>query len=406
MKKRVRVACVLITTMLIMTGCCLSHEWEEATCVTPKTCVKCGKIEGKTIEHIWIDATCSEAKHCSMCDLTEGEPLEHNLVEANYQQGSRCTVCGTEVGEPLQADFEKYGFECFAELGETYDLNTQCNQDINYPTTGKITFTPVEGDKIDREYEELEGYEWQVVVVTLAYTDEIVKELGCTAPSLATDYYNITAFDDSYNEDTDTWSVNYNGQEYTECKVEYESLYNSWTYLGTRTLIMRYSARVPIGYDGIVINYFDRYSQEKTSEMDTWYTYDAINENTVSFRLSSQCAIKDKIYAEPVSIDALTTTEAWTILEEEIKPVYECILYNEGIKSFYDLNKDGNLDEAELDRFYGWIFVNTDENGTSSLKQLDEEKLLKAVKIWIEHDTVNEPDYVYYFEEGKQILYK
>ena len=92
------------------------HTWAEATCTTPKTCSECEETEGEPLGHSWVDATCTSPKTCSRCDATEGEPLGHQLSEANYQQPATCSVCGATEGEPLQADFDKYGLVCNAEL--------------------------------------------------------------------------------------------------------------------------------------------------------------------------------------------------------------------------------------------------------------------------------------------------
>ncbi len=56
----------------------------------------------------------------AVCGVIEGDALEHTLIEANYQQSAACEVCGENVGEVLQADFEKFGLECNAELDTTY----------------------------------------------------------------------------------------------------------------------------------------------------------------------------------------------------------------------------------------------------------------------------------------------
>ena len=53
--KRTFVFIMVCLTTFILCGCCLSHEWQEATCTEPKTCVKCGKIEGEALGHDYSD---------------------------------------------------------------------------------------------------------------------------------------------------------------------------------------------------------------------------------------------------------------------------------------------------------------------------------------------------------------
>ena len=95
MKKRIL---FLFAVALLLTGCCLQHDWVDATCENPKTCSKCGETEGNALGHEWIDADCENPERCTRCDASEGEPLGHTYSEweviSNSQMGSKCTVCG------------------------------------------------------------------------------------------------------------------------------------------------------------------------------------------------------------------------------------------------------------------------------------------------------------------------
>lgn len=51
------------------------HDWWEATCETPRTCVKCGKTDGSPLGHDWEPATYSSPQTCRRCGLAEGFPL-------------------------------------------------------------------------------------------------------------------------------------------------------------------------------------------------------------------------------------------------------------------------------------------------------------------------------------------
>ena len=79
------------------------HNWQAATCTTPKTCTKCGKTEGFALGHLWKEATCTKAKTCTRCWATEGVALGHNFqwvtaIEAAVGvEGTKlhkCTSCG------------------------------------------------------------------------------------------------------------------------------------------------------------------------------------------------------------------------------------------------------------------------------------------------------------------------
>ena len=99
-----RALCIFmaIFAVFVLTGCCIfSHQWEEATCTTPKTCAKCGKTEGDPLGHEWVDATCTEPKTCSVCGETEGDPLGHKWADATCTEPKTCSVCGETEGDPL-----------------------------------------------------------------------------------------------------------------------------------------------------------------------------------------------------------------------------------------------------------------------------------------------------------------
>lgn len=114
-----RFICCLLAVAFVfsLSGCCLKHEWKDATCGEPQTCTKCGATKGEpTGKHKWNDATCEEPKTCSVCGQTKGEPLGHE--ESDWQLESIdvknlkktmvkvCEECGEELDsktEPLDS---------------------------------------------------------------------------------------------------------------------------------------------------------------------------------------------------------------------------------------------------------------------------------------------------------------
>lgn len=279
MKRKLLTGMVLISLTLLLTGCCMSHEWQEATCTTPKTCAKCGKTEGDVLEHTWVEATCAEPKHCSVCGetdgealehtwveatcaepkhceicgATEGEPLEHTLTEANYQQPATCEVCGETVGEPLKAYFEENELECNAELDTPYPYTVLCYSNPDYTTTGRVTFSDYEVFQSDETHEALDGYEWQTVTVTFVFDDDNAWEYGYQLYFGPMDYYSEALGISSFGE---IYTINYNGIDYNECLMECEKSESGWVK-ETSTIEYQITARVPEGYDGIVIDAYE-----------------------------------------------------------------------------------------------------------------------------------------------------
>ncbi len=92
----------------MLSGCCLSHEWVDATCTEPKHCVKCGKKEGLSLLHDYAKATCTKPQTCIMCGATTGEPLGHTWVERTIGVPKTCSVCGETEGEPIYMEELKF----------------------------------------------------------------------------------------------------------------------------------------------------------------------------------------------------------------------------------------------------------------------------------------------------------
>ena len=96
------VAFIVIIGMFFFIYC--DHQWENATCISPKICSKCGKTEGDLIDHRWKDATCTNPKKCDVCSKIEGVALGHKLEKATCIAASYCKVCNMNVGVPLGHD--------------------------------------------------------------------------------------------------------------------------------------------------------------------------------------------------------------------------------------------------------------------------------------------------------------
>ena len=80
--KRTFLTVVLVFALVFcLTACGCKHEWNEATCTTPRTCSLCQEIEGEALGHDWKDATCEAPKTCENCGETKGRKLDHSFGE-------------------------------------------------------------------------------------------------------------------------------------------------------------------------------------------------------------------------------------------------------------------------------------------------------------------------------------
>ncbi len=106
---RITLCLFLAFTTCFMASCKKkhNHEWNDATCTTPKTCKTCGETEGTKLEHAnseWItdvEATCLKEgkKHqeCTMCHTTLVEETidkTHQWNDASVETEKVCTICG------------------------------------------------------------------------------------------------------------------------------------------------------------------------------------------------------------------------------------------------------------------------------------------------------------------------
>ncbi len=105
--KNISVCLAILLVCAMLTGCCLSHQWQEPTCTAPKTCSKCSETEGEALGHSWADATCTAPRICTVCGAAEGEALAHSWQEASCTAPKTCTVCSTTEGEALAHSWQE-----------------------------------------------------------------------------------------------------------------------------------------------------------------------------------------------------------------------------------------------------------------------------------------------------------
>ena len=179
MKKAIVLMMALVMCLSLLTGCCLSHEWAEADCTTPKTCAKCEKTEGEALGHDWEDATCTAPKTCAVCDETEGEALGHDWKDATCAAPKTCSNCGETEGEALAHDWAEATCDApktCSNCGET-EGEALAHTYAGWKATETDTMTATcsacgdtKEEPLDREYvgtQQLLG-KWELTSVTLS----------------------------------------------------------------------------------------------------------------------------------------------------------------------------------------------------------------------------------------------
>ena len=248
-----------LAVCVMLTGCGHEHTWADATCTEPKTCSECGETEGEVLEHTWVEATCAEPKHCSVCGETEGEALEHTWTEATYWEAKTCSECGATEGEPVTPSFVEHGVSVMdVTVGAEYDYVMTCVNDTSKETLGKLTITDYQVADTYEGYETPEGYEWRILKASVWVGDENANNYAVSFRVSWGNYYD-SDFEEEFGEGAeDVYTINYLGEEYTECLNVPAVKWNGWVDCGDHyenTSEDTYAFRVPKGYDGKVISF-------------------------------------------------------------------------------------------------------------------------------------------------------
>lgn len=230
-------------------GEALGHSWKEADCVTAKTCSRCASTEGEPLGHSWQEATCNAAKTCSICAVTEGQPLEHTWDgEATLYTAPLCTVCGAE-GEPLPGYFDQNGLVPNLHPGEAadYTTNTFVRPDLN--TTGLLLASGMEIFDYNSTHRTKKGFEWRRIDVSLLLSDNHAHMYGSNITFARADFYEDQELKPAKRQES--FTVTYQGKEY-RCQAYYD---NTGFYYDGGDIVygLTCHVQVPIGYDGVVL---------------------------------------------------------------------------------------------------------------------------------------------------------
>lgn len=206
---------------------------------------------------------------------------QHKYTPANFQEPATCTVCGKTQGFELEAEFDKRSLEPNMSLSIEYDYNTICSKDETFETTGKVTILSDTIIDSDETHPAKDGYQYRIVVSQLTFNDFNSNEYGFKYNYFTTDYYDITAFTESYGYNAEKqineFKVNWHGEEIactlntiitkTDWKKNAEGSY-------TKIITLTQEFVLPVGYDGIIIGYRNSGIDVSNTQF-FWQYYDA-----------------------------------------------------------------------------------------------------------------------------------
>ena len=158
----------------------------------------------------------------------------------------------------MQADFDAYGITAFVTTGQSAAYTTRC-QEEDLSAEGTFTVSDHQIIASDSNHAAVTGYNWHIITMTIDMEDPNSNEYGFLYNYFITDFYDIAGFEMSYkaNESgSNSFTVNYNGQDYDKCLCQSVTSSSNWTkkndgFIKTVTIVM--NILIPENYDGIVI---------------------------------------------------------------------------------------------------------------------------------------------------------
>jgi len=275
MKKITLTLLAVLLGAALLAGCSCQHEWTEASCTQPKTCIRCNLTEGEALGHSWQEADCITAKTCSRCAMTEGEPLGHSWQEADCTKARTCTLCRATEGEPLEHTWEGEATLYTAPIcvvcgsaGEPlpgyltqnglapniypgitteYITGTLVRPDLD--TTGLLTASDIRIFPSDSTHRARAGYEWRCVDVSIHFSDSRAHLYSVGVAYSRADFYQDQEMKKPAKQES--FPITYNGREYW-CQATCEDM--GFLYDNDRFIFrMSFSVQVPVGYDGVIL---------------------------------------------------------------------------------------------------------------------------------------------------------
>jgi hypothetical protein len=269
---------IVIVSVLLLSACGSDAKEKEPPPTPPMVEQAFAFLEPPPHIHSWSKATCHTPATC-FCGETYGKPLPHDLTSANFQQASVCIVCGDEVGEKLPPRFPAYGFTVFHDRYVEHTYINVGYTNPNVTTTGTITATGFKITEGESDLEPMEGFEWRIMRFHMEFACENAMNYGVFVASFGLCYHSFYAgrYHDLIYEET--VRINFYG-EYVD--VLSRTVWHMPKIQSNRiTSEVDRAYRVPVGYDGIIVAWYN-----DANYMSGWETLtDLFDENTLFFRM-------------------------------------------------------------------------------------------------------------------------
>lgn len=166
------------------------HEWQEATCTTRKTCIKCGEYDGSMLWHDY-QGKCEEYGICSRCGAQSSYKFSHSYSGVCDDFGV-CSKCGAISTEKMEHKFK--GNIHTGELACTGCDKAVSKEEIRQKSVSQLT---------DEERAYIYWHLNRYLTATTSYgtylytTDEafqmVYKEFYISVPYLKEDFWGVNS---------------------------------------------------------------------------------------------------------------------------------------------------------------------------------------------------------------------
>lgn len=111
------------------------HSWQDATCLTAKTCKNCNLSEGTALDHLYEEGLCIRCREKDPTYLTKQEQMMKFLQSTKKEEVNHLGKLILEnVDDDLKKDIQSLLDECFVKIDETTTITLLENTTNEYLT--------------------------------------------------------------------------------------------------------------------------------------------------------------------------------------------------------------------------------------------------------------------------------
>ena len=191
-----RIACIIICCVILTSfcSCQCKHLWEDATCITPSYCSKCGETQGEALGHTVGIGKCSKCILYSYALRAEATEITNIMT--------KCINETTNLGEHL-VEYSIYSSDTYKRLAVA-----EAFADLSVGVT-KAFIELAEKSKEHSEFAQIEAY--SIDALTVIYEVLEYYESGFTNHGLWEKMYDafnkLIPIIEDINDEIEEWHL-------------------------------------------------------------------------------------------------------------------------------------------------------------------------------------------------------